>query len=186
MPCHVAPLWLPASPAGATASGGLTWPPRAVGLHRQPEAIGPDPNLIRPGTILGVPGTGEPSRYTVAPGDTLAGIAAALGMPGGWQTLYTANRQAIGPDPDLIRPGTVLAAPLPAAPSPGARGQAPGSTPAPSGQGIRHRRPTGHQWPPRPVPTRSPLATPRLPQGAPRPLGGRPPRAACPVGWKTS
>jgi LysM repeat protein len=77
--------------------------------------IGPDPGLIRPGTTLAVPGPLAPLRYTVAPGDTLSGIAAALGVRGGWQALYAANRRAIGPDPGLIRPGTVLAAPGPAA-----------------------------------------------------------------------
>jgi LysM repeat protein len=70
--------------------------------------IGPNPNVIEPGTILVLPGKEESVRYTVAPGDTLSGIAAQLAVPGGWQALYAANRQAIGPDPDLIRPGTVL------------------------------------------------------------------------------
>jgi LysM repeat protein len=73
--------------------------------------IGPDPDFIRPGTVLAVPGTGPSLRYTVAPGDTLSGIAAALGARGGWQALYAANRRAIGPDPGLIRPGSVLAVP---------------------------------------------------------------------------
>jgi LysM repeat protein len=76
--------------------------------------IGPDPNVIQPGTVLVVPGQEEPDHYTVAPGDTLSGIAAALGVRGGWRTLYAANRRLIGPDPDLIRPGTVLTAPHPA------------------------------------------------------------------------
>jgi len=44
-------------------------------------------------------------------GDTLSGIAAALGVPGGWQALYAANRAAVGPDPDLIRAGAVLTVP---------------------------------------------------------------------------
>ena len=73
--------------------------------------VGPDPNVIQPGTVLVLPGKEETARYTVAPGDTLAGIAAGLGVPGGWQALYAANRQAIGPDPNLIRAGTVLVVP---------------------------------------------------------------------------
>jgi LysM repeat protein len=76
--------------------------------------VGPNPNLIQPGTILVLPGKEEAVRYTVAPGDTLAGIAGALGVHGGWQALYAANRRAIGPDPNLIRAGTVLVAPQPA------------------------------------------------------------------------
>jgi LysM repeat protein len=82
--------------------------------------IGPDPGLIHPGTVLVLPGQAAPARYTVAAGDTLSGIAAALGVPGGWSALYTANRHLIGPDPGLIRPGMVLAIPRPAARSPSA------------------------------------------------------------------
>ena len=48
------------------------------------------------------------ATWTVRPGDTLSAIAAALGVPGGWQALYAANRPAIGPDPGLIHAGTVL------------------------------------------------------------------------------
>jgi LysM repeat protein len=131
------------------------------------QAIGPDPDLIRPGTILAVPGTGEPTRYAVAPGDTLSGIAAALGVPGGWQALYAANRQAIGPDPDLIRPGTVLAAPRSAAPSPSVRGQAPGSPPAASAPPRRQAPPT-HQ-PPAAAP---PSSHPTAPGNGTVPAGG--------------
>ena len=74
------------------------------------QAIGPNPNVIHPGTVLKLPQRQAPMRYTVMPGDTLSGIAAAMAMPGGWQTLYAANRQAIGPNPNVIRPGTVLTA----------------------------------------------------------------------------
>jgi LysM repeat protein len=73
--------------------------------------IGPDPNVIHPGTVLVLPGQTGPVRYTVAAGDTLSGIAAALAVHGGWPALYAANRRAIGPDPNLIRPGTVLTVP---------------------------------------------------------------------------
>ena len=40
--------------------------------------IGSDPNVIRPGTVLVLPGRMAPVRYTVAAGDTLAGIAARV------------------------------------------------------------------------------------------------------------
>lgn len=110
--------------------------------------IGPDPDLIRPGTVLVLPGPRALARYRVAPGDTLAGIAAALAVRGGWPALYRANRQVIGPDPDMIRPGTVLAVPRPAAPSaaPAASGPAPRrSLPRPSSApaGGGHRSPPG-------------------------------------------
>jgi LysM repeat protein len=87
--------------------------------------IGPDPGLIRPGMVLVLPGRAAPARYTVAAGDTLAVIAAGLAVPGGWPALYAANRAVIGPDPALIRPGTILAVPGLARPAPAAVG--PGS-----------------------------------------------------------
>ena len=71
-------------------------------------AVGPQPNLIRSGTVLQV---AAERTYTVAPGDTLASIAAALRTRGGWQALYAASKRVIGPDPDLIRPGTALTLP---------------------------------------------------------------------------
>jgi LysM repeat protein len=79
--------------------------------------IGPDPNVINPGTVLVLPGLTGPVRYTVVAGDTLSGIAAALAVRGGWPALYAANRRGIGPDPNTIRPGTVLRVPGSAVPS---------------------------------------------------------------------
>ena len=79
--------------------------------------IGPDPDVVHPGTVLVLPGQTAPVRYRVVAGDTLAGIAAALAVRGGWPALYAANRRVIGPDPAVIRPGTVLTVPRPAAPS---------------------------------------------------------------------
>ena len=80
--------------------------------------IGSDPDVLRPGTVLVLPGQRAPVRYTVVSGDTLSGIAAALAVRGGWPALYAANRRVIGPDPNVIRPGTVLTVSQPAAPSP--------------------------------------------------------------------
>ena len=81
-------------------------------------SIGPDPGLIRPGTVLVLPGRATQARYyTVEAGETLSGIAAAVGVRGGWPALYAANRRSIGPDPDVIRVGTVLAIPHPASPA---------------------------------------------------------------------
>src|SRR5580704_9976459 len=114
---------------------------------------GPDPDVIRPGTVLVLPGQAAPVRYTVVAGDTLAGIAAALAVRGGWPALYAANRHVIGSDPDVIRPGTVLTVPRPAAPSrpalnPGRR-LYPASPSAPAGSGHR----------PAPVKTGAPAAS---------------------------
>jgi LysM repeat protein len=80
--------------------------------------IGSDPDVIHPGTVLVLPGRMVPARYTVAAGDTLAGIAAVFAVRGGWSALYAANRRVIGPDPNTIRPGTVLTLRRPAASAP--------------------------------------------------------------------
>ena len=99
------------------------WPALYAANQRR---IGPDPDAIRPGTVVVLPGVRTPVRYTVAAGDTLAGIAAALSVRGGWPALYAANQRRIGPDPDVIRPGTVLTVPRRAPPSPPAPGPATG------------------------------------------------------------
>jgi LysM repeat protein len=123
-------------------------------------AIGPDPGLIHVGTVLIVPGQQQPARYTVAPGDTLSAIAATLGVPGGWQALYAANRQVIGGDPNVIHAGVVLTAPHQAA-SAGARPAAhrkatpaasaparhPRASTAPTPPGSGQSAGTGHQRP---------------------------------------
>jgi LysM repeat protein len=135
------------------------------------QAVGPDPDLIRAGTVLALPGAGSTVRYTVAPGDTLSAIAAALKVPGGWQALYAANRQAVGPDPDAIQAGTVLAAPRPAAQAgalPAAHRKAP--RPAAAGPGRpRHQAPAGQAAHPGPAASR-----PRPVRQATAPAGRQP------------
>jgi LysM repeat protein len=79
--------------------------------------IGPDPDVIHPGTVLVLPGQVTPVSYEVRPGDTLSGVAAEFAIPGGWPALYAANRRAIGPDPNEIHLGTVLTLARPAAPT---------------------------------------------------------------------
>ena len=104
--------------------------------------IGPDPDAIRPGTVVVLPGVRTPVRYTVAAGDTLSGIAAALSVRGGEPALYAANQRRIGPNPDAIRPGTVLAIPQRAPASPPRPAPAPrqSQTPPPSAPaGSGHR-----------------------------------------------
>jgi LysM repeat protein len=123
--------------------------------------IGPDPDVIRPGTVLVVPGQAALTRYTVAAGDTLAAIAAALMVRGGWPALYAANRSRIGPDPDVIRPGAVLAIPRPAAPRASVSGPGrqvpPAPRSAPAGSGHRPL-PAGSGQRPLPAGTGAPAA----------------------------
>jgi LysM repeat protein len=142
---------------GDTLSGIAAWFavrggwPALYAANRQ--VIGPEPDMIRPGTVLVLPGRMAPVRYTVAPGDTLAGIAAMFAVPGGWPALYAANRQVIGPEPDMIRPGTVLTVIRPPA--------APSKSPPAAGPGRRlypapPSAPAGSRPRPRPVRTGAP------------------------------
>ncbi|WP_335939643.1 transglycosylase family protein [Streptomyces sp. PTD5-9] len=52
--------------------------------------------------------SGKHEPYTVARGDSLSAIAESEGVRGGWQRLYSANRDVVGDDPDLIFPGQRL------------------------------------------------------------------------------
>ncbi|MER7662520.1 MULTISPECIES: transglycosylase family protein [unclassified Streptomyces] len=49
-----------------------------------------------------------PGSYIVRPGDSLSAIAASQKLPGGWSSLYEANAETVGDDPDLILPGQSL------------------------------------------------------------------------------
>ncbi|WP_052434439.1 transglycosylase family protein [Streptacidiphilus melanogenes] len=110
------------------ANGGLAYAPRADladrsqqiriashlagrrGLHPWP-ACGPlglgagrPHDTVVPGGQGVVPG----GTWTVRPGETLGGIAAANHVVGGWPQLFELNRQTVGDNPDRIRPGQVL------------------------------------------------------------------------------
>ena len=77
-----------------------------------------NPNLIYPGQVLKIncsevntsvqleTQTGLFNTYTVKPGDTLSGIA--LKFNKNWKTIYLHNKQVIGNNPNLIKPGQVL------------------------------------------------------------------------------
>jgi nucleoid-associated protein YgaU len=101
----------------AVAPGELDWPgltPPAA--HR----VAPDKQHHRPARpparVDASPPTGRHDRVVVAPGDSLWSIAArGLGQgasnaatASAWHRWYAANREVIGPDPDLIYPGERL------------------------------------------------------------------------------
>ena len=81
--------------------------------------------VTAPGGRQGAPPRPHPrgttERVTVRPGDSLWSLAAhRLGRAGSpariqaeWPRWYQANRQVVGEDPDLLRPGTSLRAPGP-------------------------------------------------------------------------
>ncbi len=50
----------------------------------------------------------ESSSYTVQPGDNLSQIATDHSVPGGWPSLFDANKSVVGSDPNLILPGQQL------------------------------------------------------------------------------
>ncbi|MFD4630361.1 transglycosylase family protein [Streptomyces sp. NPDC058284] len=49
--------------------------------------------------------------HQVKAGETLSSIARGYALPGGWQTLYEANRDVVGGRPDLLAVGTALVIP---------------------------------------------------------------------------
>ena len=80
------------------------------------------------------------SNYTVQPGDTLWAIAQrAYNDPEDWDTIYQANKQVIGSNPNLIYPGQVLH--IPSNPDPG---KTPVPPPAPTPPPV----PTPYTTPP--------------------------------------
>ena len=115
-----------------------TWPSDQVPSGPDPSSAQPGTTAPAPGgspasrsarDAPGQPGTGpvnsprptqpDAARVRVRPGDSLWLIAARrLGAHAGpthiaveWPRWYAANREVIGPDPDLIRPGQVLVEP---------------------------------------------------------------------------
>lgn len=86
----------PATPEVPQTTGAT--PVEGNGKHRgAPEA---EPSAL--------PDVSSNPVYTVQAGDSLATIAVAKGVKGGWNGLYQANEQVIGEDADLIKPGQNL------------------------------------------------------------------------------
>lgn len=99
------------TPPAATVAGA-----GAADASTTVAATGPDRDVSAPAAPPEIPA----ATYTVRPGDSLWLIAGGDTDQGGttWLDWYDANAAAIGPDPDLIHPGTVLT--VPATPSPSA------------------------------------------------------------------
>ncbi|WP_329195829.1 MULTISPECIES: LysM peptidoglycan-binding domain-containing protein [unclassified Streptomyces] len=93
----------PAAPAAGTPSATPNAPAAdsvttGGGKHRGPAAV----------ETPAAPDAASEPTYTVKAGDSLAAIADAQGLKGGWNALYEANEQVIGNDADLIKPGQNL------------------------------------------------------------------------------
>lgn len=70
-----------------------------------------DPNKIYAGQLIKLSGTSgsvtsASTSYTVKSGDTLSSIAKKYGTT--WQDIYNRNKNVIGSNPNLIKPGQVL------------------------------------------------------------------------------
>ncbi|MFD7628664.1 transglycosylase family protein [Streptomyces sp. NPDC059851] len=107
----------PGTPGAPTPGGDPTAPvnssapaapgtPEAPGASTDPGAV---PSTLGTGKHRGAPAVeASPASYTVKEGDSLATIADANGVTGGWGALYEANEQVIGGDANLIKPGQNL------------------------------------------------------------------------------
>lgn len=109
------------TPSGVPSSPGIPETPREAvetpGASQSPDETElPDPGREwiaeipgdtekRGGRESGESGDGS---YTVRPGDTLSDIASELSLTGGWSELYDGNKNALGEDPDNIKPGQEL------------------------------------------------------------------------------
>lgn len=71
-----------------------------------PQGTVPPRGKKQPAERPAAPVSPKPSTYTVQPGDTLTLIGKRLGIP--WNTIYQNNRDVIGANPNIIRPGQVL------------------------------------------------------------------------------
>lgn len=103
----------PTAPTTPPAVPGLPpVDPTAPAVPQTPEATVGEGS----GKHRGAPATEAPlladaaatPTYTVQAGDSLAAIADAKGVEGGWSGLYQANEQVIGEDANLIKPGQNL------------------------------------------------------------------------------
>jgi nucleoid-associated protein YgaU len=89
-----------AGPAGPVGPAGPIGPKGATGVAGKAGAAGR--------TAPRASGQTQTQYYTVRSGDSLSKIASQFKVPGGWQGLYSANRSAVGSNPNLIHPGLRL------------------------------------------------------------------------------
>lgn len=117
-PAPVTGLGTPPTEVPTLGGGGATLPkatttPTGGGGGRTLDAPGgeSDDRLDGMSQGAGAADVGQANTidtYTVKPGDTLSGIAEQSGMGSDWQSLYDANQDTVGGDPNLIQPGQQL------------------------------------------------------------------------------
>lgn len=120
-PSQAAPA--PASPpVTSRSSGEASSGPDAPHDTGSPDPAAP-PSDARPATGTG-PTPGSGTSVVVRPGDSLWGVAQAhltatgqepttRAVAAAWPSWWAANRERVGDDPDLLRPGTELTVPGP-------------------------------------------------------------------------
>uniref|UniRef100_A0AAU2JRY7 Transglycosylase family protein n=1 Tax=Streptomyces sp. NBC_00049 TaxID=2903617 RepID=A0AAU2JRY7_9ACTN len=106
-----APTTSPATPSAPSTTPADPTAPVTTDATATPNA--PSPATVGGGgKHRGAPASEAPvasdAAYVVKSGDSLATIASAKGVKGGWNALYQANEQVIGEDADLIKPGQNL------------------------------------------------------------------------------
>ena len=108
----------PSPPADQPPSSASTGSSDSEGASQSADSTPPGSQAAQPSTDPDSAPSSGPT-HTVAPGESLWSITAHL-LPTGsapaqiaqdWPALYRANSEAIGADPSLIRPGTVLSVP---------------------------------------------------------------------------
>jgi nucleoid-associated protein YgaU len=92
----------PADPTAGTGTTRTETPGASPEAAATPEATPPAPDAT-------APTTGPGSTITIKRGDTLGSLAKAHGVT--WTVLYEANRDVVGRNPHVVRPGTVLTLP---------------------------------------------------------------------------
>jgi LysM repeat protein len=94
----------------ALAAGGAVAAPIAAAGTAQaaPVAAQASANVKTVKTGAKAEQTAAAESYTVVSGDTLFKIADAHDVEGGWESIYEANRETVGENPNLIYPGQEL------------------------------------------------------------------------------
>ncbi|WP_164860112.1 LysM peptidoglycan-binding domain-containing protein [Actinomyces wuliandei] len=107
--------WRPTSSATQEAPASTTPEPGPA----EPTGPGPQEASTTPQEAPEPPGQAPRTSHTVAPGESLWSVT-AHSLPAGstaedvaaaWPALYEANREVVGPDPAVVRPGTTLTLP---------------------------------------------------------------------------
>ncbi|MCB5165415.1 LysM peptidoglycan-binding domain-containing protein [Streptomyces bambusae] len=123
--------------AAGTGGAALVLPLAAAGVADATTLNAPTQAAHSVATAKAVPvaaPAAATATYSVKAGDSLAGIASSKNVRGGWKKLYQDNRNVIGADPALIRPGLklTLGAPNPAKAKPAKAKPAAGRAAAPA------------------------------------------------------